>query len=434
MSWSVGLDFGTTNSAISVIDGAGEAGLVNFYRASGPTPMFRSVLYFDPDEVAAINGRPVPVCGPQGIDLYLEEDDGTGRLMQSLKTWLASKSFSHTVVGQRTKFTLEQLISILLKDLRAEAEAKFGDLGARAVVGRPVHLSQPANPERDEHGIKRLRDALGRAGFDEVTFVYEPVAAAYHYERRLERDEVVMIADFGGGTSDFSIIRVGPSRVGRQDRQDDILGTNGVPLAGNAFDSRLVQHLVAPHLGLGSRYRTAFGKELEIPRSVFKLRWHELSTLRSRKTLEALRDYTAHAVAPKRIANFLALVENDLGYHLYQAVERTKIDLSRQPGARFVFREPPIDIDVDVQRSDFEAWIAPELEAITQCVDSLMADIGLPDDAIDRVFMTGGSSFIPAVRRIFAERFGADKLRSGEELTSVASGLALYGHQTASSA
>ncbi len=422
----VGLDFGTTNSALSIMDPGQSPKLMRFYRDSGPTAMFRSVLYFTP-EALETQRRPAPVCGPQGIDLYLEEDDGSGRLMQSLKTWLASTSFTHTIVGPRARFTLEELIALIVRDMRMEAEATLGPLGNRVTVGRPVHLSRPANPERDEHAIGRLRKALAMAGFDEVNFVYEPLAAAYHYEQRLEHDEVVLIADFGGGTSDFSLLRVGPGCAARGERMDDVLGNAGVPLAGNALDGRLVQRLVAPHLGMGSEYRTPFGKLREIPRSIFKLQWHELSTLRSQDTARMLAQYRRSALDPDRIANFQALVEGDLGYRLYQAIEGVKIALSTQPETTFAFDELHAPIRAEVSRERFESWIAPELESISQCVDGLLEETGVGPDQVDRIFMTGGTSFIPAVRQIFSDRFGAHKLTTGEELTSVASGLTLLG-------
>lgn len=426
MSKIVGLDFGTTNSALGVLEPGGPR-LATFATDEGPSRTFRSVLYFDPDEVEAINRRPRALHGPRAIERYMEEDDGSGRLIQALKTWLPSRLFEFTVIGLRHRFTLEDLIGGLVGALRAEAEAALGPLGHRAVVGRPVHMSRPADPERDALAIERLRRALARAGFEEVHFVYEPVAAAYHYEQRLEHDELVLIADFGGGTSDFSLIRVGPSHRHRPQRQDDVLGTAGVPIAGNAFDSRVVQRLVAPHLGLGSTYRTEMGRIVEIPPSVFKLDWHELATLRGPETLRTLHELRATATEPHLLDAFIALVEHDLAYHLYRAVESTKAALSHHPTATFRFHDDDIHIEETVRREDFEAWIAPELEAISSCVDDLFERLPVDFGDVDRVFLTGGSSFIPAVRDIFATRFGADRLRTGEELTSVVSGLALHG-------
>lgn len=424
----LGLDFGTTNSALAwLAPGQRQPHLMQFSHPQGAGPTYRSTLYFDPEETQR-PARPRPTTGPWAIEAYLE-NDSSGRLMQSLKTWLSSKGFEATRVG-RHRYSLEDLISALLMDMRAEAEATWGPLGHRAVVGRPVHLSQPADEELDNFAVGRLRGALERAGFTDVTFEYEPVAAAFFYEQRLDHDELVLIADFGGGTSDFSLLRVGPQARRRGYGPQDVLGTAGVPLAGNAFDSRLVQHLVAPHLGLGSRYRSPFGnKVLEIPASIFKLRWHELSTLSTPQTLRDIEAYQADALEPHKLEAFAHLVEFDLGYALYQAVEQTKVHLSQQPEATFVFQDGPIDIQARVRREDFSLWIGRELQTLSECVDGLLEQTRVEPAQVDCVFMTGGSSFIPAVRQLFVDRFGADKIRAGEELTSVATGLAVRAAQ-----
>jgi hypothetical chaperone protein len=416
----VGLDFGTTNSALAVAEAGGAVKLARF----GVGELFRSVLYFNPDE-AQQPARARPVTGPGAIDAWME-DEGAGRLMQSLKTWLSSGSFEATQVG-RHKWTLDELIGALLQDLRAKAERELGPLGSRAVVGRPVHLSRPVDAARDAFGVERLRRALGLAGFTDVRFEFEPVAAAFHYERRLTQDELVLIGDFGGGTSDFSLIRVGPGARARGYGAQDLLGTSGVALAGNEFDSRLVMKLVAPELGVGSSYRTFTGKVLEIPPSVFRLRWHELSVMRSKQAEDELREYLMYALEPAKLDAYLYLIRCDLGYALYRAVEGLKIALSKQEEAEFCFEEGPIQIRRRATRAQFEGWIKAELDTLGRCVDELLEGAGVEPGQVDRVFLTGGSSFIPAVKGLFASRFGADKLRSGDELTSVVSGLALRG-------
>lgn len=419
---TIGLDFGTTNSALAVIGEDGTPTLAQIDTGMDLRPLFRSLLYFDPDDLES-RVRPRPVTGPTGIDAYLE-NDSSGRLIQSVKTWLASSLFSHTMIG-RHRFTLEQMIAAIVVGLREIAEEQFGPLGNRAVVGRPVHLSRPASAEKDAFAIERLRKGLALAGFTEVDFEYEPVAAAYNYERRLSQDELVLIADFGGGTSDFTLMRVGPGEQNRADRQESVLGTAGVSLAGNDFDGKMVQKVVAPHLGLGSRYQTAFGKILDVPPSIYRLKWNELSVLHSPKTVQTIEEFLQGSLEPQKLEAFLYLVECDLSYALYQAIERTKVELSSKEESLFVFKDGPLQIEEVVRRSSFEAWIAPELQTISKCVDGLLESTGIEGEQVDRVFMTGGSSFIPAVRAVFADRFGADAIRTGEELTSVASGLAL---------
>lgn len=445
MSLALGLDFGTTNSAIAVAQEQ-RVVLTQFPLQPAPlsaapppaaaatTPTFRSVLYFDPDELGP-DRRPLSVAGPAAIEQYLAAD-GQGRLLQSLKSYLSSHLFKSTGVYGRT-YTLEALIGLIARDLRRGALAQFGTLPERVVVGRPVRFVGSAKDDSDDpdatigtgedaYPLARLRQALQLGGFANIEFEYEPVAAAYHYEGRLTRDELVLIADFGGGTSDFCLMRVGPGVRARGRQPKDMLGTEGVALAGDAFDSKIVRHLVAPLLGRGTHYRTQ-GKRMPVPPWLYSRleRWHHLSFLKTRETMQLLGDILAGAEAPERIAAFIHLIENDLGYRLYQVVERAKVELSQHEYSRLTFRDGPLVLDEQVSRAAFERWIAPELTAITQAVDRLLASTAIAPEQIDAVFVTGGSSLVPAVRQIFAARFGAERLRSGGELTSVASGLAL---------
>lgn len=430
MSFALGLDFGTTNSAIAAA-AQGNVTLAQFPSSAGPTTTFRSVVYFDPEELGPDN-RPLATAGPAAIEQYLAAD-GQGRLLQSLKSYLASRLFKSTQVYGRT-YTLEGLIALIARDLHKGGRAQFGELPARLVVGRPVRFAGArdddagahASLEDEEYALGRLRQALMLGGFAQVEFEYEPVAAAYHYESRLTRDELVLIADFGGGTSDFCLMRVGPGVRARGRQRQDILGTEGVPLAGDAFDSKIVRHLVAPLLGRGSHYLNQ-GKRMPVPPWFYGRleRWHHLSFLKTRETLSLLSDIERGAEEPRRIAALTHLIDKDLGYHLYRAVEQTKVALSQSAESRLTFRDGPLQIDVPVTRADFESWIAPERQLIAQAAERLLERAGVTPDQVDAVFATGGSSLVPSIRQIFADRFGVERLRSGSELTSVASGLAL---------
>lgn len=418
----VALDFGTTNSALAVMEGAnGEAELARFARGREVAePTFPSVLYFETDHLDA-RQRPIPWSGSEAIEGYME-GDGTGRFVQSLKSYLVSRSFRSTSVFGR-RYSLEELVSEIVRGLRAEAEASLGPLGRRVVCGRPVHFTRGGEPEEDAFAVERLERALALAGFDEVRFVYEPVAAARHYERRLERDELVLIGDFGGGTSDFTLMRVGPG-ASRRSGSEAVLGTGGVPIAGNAFDYALVRQLVAPHLGQGSYYRTPFGKLLEVPRSLYMdLEWHRLSLLHAGDLEHVLEELERQALEPEKIAAFRHVVRYGMGYHLYRAVEEVKVALSAAPSTRFVFEDEEVSITFEVTREVFEGCIAELVSELAGCVDRLLEETGVERGAVDRVFLTGGSSLVPAVRRIFEERFGAERLAGGGELTSVVSGL-----------
>jgi hypothetical chaperone protein len=424
MSAVVGLDFGTTNSAIAVATPEAHVTLATFPEDGRQTTTFRSVLYFDPEQRGP-SGRPRAVSGPEAITRYLQAET-RGRLMQSLKSYLASPLFTQTVIFNRP-YTLETLIALMIRQLKAAAERQFGTLGTRVVVGRPAHFAGADDAGGDALALRRLQAALQQGGFDQVEFEFEPVAAAYQYEQQLDHDELVLIADFGGGTSDFSLIRLGPTVRQHEHRRDDILGTDGVAVAGDTFDSTVVRRLVASHLGLGAQYRSLFDRVLPVPGWIYERleRWHHLSFLKTRDTMELLRQLRLQAFEPEKIDALIHVIEEDLGYHLFRAVERTKCALSEHATSPFLFRDPPVDIAAQVRRETFDTWIDPYLQAIAQCVDRLLARCSVMPSDVDSVFLTGGSSFVPAVRRLFMHRFGAERLRGGDELTTVAKGLAL---------
>ncbi|HET9551118.1 MAG TPA: Hsp70 family protein, partial [Candidatus Binatia bacterium] len=239
MPKAFGLDFGTTNSALAHAAPDGSVRLAQF---SGDAT-FRSVIYFDEDEAAASRKSRV-VAGPDAIQSYLSAKT-PGRLIQSTKSYLASRLFTQTQIFGET-YSLEELIGILIRYLRKSAEAQFGDLGTTLVVGRPVHFNGTKDEGDDQFAVARLRSAFANAGFSNVQFLPEPVAAAYKYQRQLDHEELVLIADFGGGTSDFSLVQLKSGALSARERANQVLGTDGVGIAGDAFDSKLVRRLVAP--------------------------------------------------------------------------------------------------------------------------------------------------------------------------------------------
>jgi hypothetical chaperone protein len=342
MARTVGLDFGTSNSALAVRDGGAAPILASFPGADGPTPTFRSILFFDAEEHGP-NTVARPAAGAEAISRYLDSG-GNGRLLLSLKSFLADRTFSATdIFGRRV--TLEELAALILTPLRRTAERQFGDLGRSAVVGRPVRFSGADNDEDEQRALRRLRTALAIAGWEEVRFEYEPIAAAYHYGAAIEREQILLVGDFGGGTSDFSVLRVSP-RAGPAPGYQ-ILASDGIAVAGDAFDSDIVHHLVAPALGLGSSYRTPFGKVLPMPTIFFSRleRWHYLSMLKAPATMNKLRELRAQALEPARVGAFIHIVEQDLAYSLFTAVEHTKLELSQHESARLAFADPPVAID-----------------------------------------------------------------------------------------
>ena len=422
MSNVIGLDFGTTNSAIAIGDTEGHVVLAKFGRGSKSTPTFRSILYFPAKEPGTPN--PKVIAGPEAISAYLDAET-KGRLVLSIKSYLASRLFTHTNIYGRS-YTLEDLIAVILKKLKEGAEEQFGSLGSRVVVGRPVHFASAETEQDESLAIGRLNAALQLAGFPEVTFEFEPIAAAYHYEKQLDHDELVLIGDFGGGTSDFSLIRLGPSRRNQGVTQNDILGTDGVGIAGDVFDSEIMMHLVAPRLGMGSHY-VSLSKELPVPVWIYTQlsSWHRMSFLRDPGTMRVLKEVKSQAQEREKIDALIHVITDNLGYELYRAVEHIKVELTDKEAAHFRFQHSSVDITEKVERWQFESWIQKHIQSIQTCVDRLMTRCNVTAQEVDSVFLTGGSSFVPVVRRLFAKKFGDTRLRGGEELTTVAKGLAL---------
>jgi hypothetical chaperone protein len=422
---TIGIDFGTTNSSIAYAESADEVRLAKFAYLENLTEAYRSLLYLEQLKENGIN-KLKSWTGPEGIEHYLSAEP-KGRLVQSLKSFLSSRNFHGTEVFGR-RYTLEDLIARILRDLREKAEHQFGtDIGS-VIVGRPVHFVGAERDEDDSFAEARLRSAFHLAGFESVEFEMEPVAAAHYYESTLDHDELILIGDFGGGTSDFSLIHVGPTIRRRGRVPEDIVGNAGLGMAGDAFDAKIVRHLVSPDLGAGSQLRS-LGKILTVPNWVYiRLeRWHHLSLLRAKDVLDMLKSVHAQSLEPEKIAALVHFIKEDLGFHLHRSVQKVKCDLSNNPAAEFRFSDGFVDLAAVVERTQFEEWISEELGQIAGCVDSLLSSSGAHAKDVDMVFLTGGSSFVPAVRKIFETRFGQERIRSGNEFTSVARGLAMSG-------
>ncbi len=426
----IGIDFGTTNSSVALTDGTSPVRLAAFASRGAETSSFRSVLYFEQSKSAGGLKRTHALTGPAAIERYLEADE-KGRLIQSLKSHLPSRSLTGTeVFGRRHK--LEEIVSRMIADLRKQAELQFSRPIRRAMVGRPVQFVGAETEADNDFAVARLREAFSLAGFEQVEYEFEPVAAACAYESTLDHQELILIGDFGGGTSDFSLLRVGPEVRRRGRTPQDLLGTSGVGLAGDAFDARIVRKLVSPALGSNSEARSLNKLLPAVPAWIYANleRWHYLSFLRTNNVREILKSARLRALEPEKIEALIAIIDEDLGYQLHQAVQHVKFELSRSLTAEFRFRDAypsdaSIDLQIPVTRADFEAWIAADLRSIEQCVDGLLQTSGVDPRDVDRVFLTGGSSFVPAVRRIFSTRFGQERIRGGNEFTSVAHGLAL---------
>ena len=413
----LGIDFGTTNTVVALADAEGQARLVRFHLPLGASAAaFRSVLSFQEGEA----GRGLAVeAGPWAVEAFLDDPQET-RLIQSFKSFAASHAFAGTSIWGK-RFQYPDLMWRFLHRMLARAEGGLDVSGARAVAGRPVVF---AGAEPDEAlAMSRYGEAYARLGVADLAYAYEPVAAALFFARRLQGAATVLVADFGGGTSDFSLMRF--RREGGVVRAEP-LSRSGVGVAGDAFDYRIIDHLVSPRLGKGGEYGSG-GKTLPVPARYYSAfaRWSQLALMKGSRELREIREIARTAMDREAMQRFIALIEGDHGWRLYQAVSAAKERLSSHEVATFRLQAGELEIEAEIARADFETWIARELAAIEAAVDDALAKAGLKAGDVDKVFLTGGSSFVPAVREIFLRRFGKEAIETGGEFESIATGLAL---------
>jgi len=420
---SLGLDFGTTNTVLAARDErSGAVAPFSFQYGEDPVEALRTALCFWKPSFKHPATTAVE-AGPWAIQHYIDDPEDC-RFMQSIKTFSASPYFNGTYVfGKRYRF--EDLLEAFFARVHAHAGDALRALPKRIVVGRPVKFAG-ASPDA-LLAQQRYVAALSRFGFEDIIFVYEPVAAAFFFARSLKKAATVLVADFGGGTTDYSILRfeVADGVVRAQP-----LGHGGVGLAGDTFDCRIINNVILPHLGKDGSYQS-MGKVLEIPRGVFTsfAQWNLLSVLKTSDEFRDLKRMLRSCLEPQKIERFIQIVEDDLGYPLYKAVSAAKARLSIAETTELNFPALGGDLHATIRRDDFEGWIADDLRRIELALDDTLASAGVGIAAIDRVFLTGGTSFVPAVRRIFENRFGADRIESGDELLSIANGLAMIGER-----
>ncbi len=418
---ALGLDFGTTNTVVALADGGGDTQLVEFAGDAATGAVFRSALCFWEEE-RAWQGV-AHEAGPWAIEEYLQSPLDS-RFVQSFKSVAASPSFERAMIFNKP-YRFEDMGRLFLQRLVAHAGGRLDMRPRRVIVGRPVEYAGA----RPDAALARQRYDLMLAAFGtEIYYVHEPLGAAHSYASRLTEPATILVADFGGGTTDFSIVRVAEPGSARRCVP---LASSGIGIAGDHFDYRIVDRLVLPLLGKGGNYRS-FDKLLEIPGGYFAdfADWSRLALMRNRRTLDELRRLQRDAVDPEPIGRMIALIEHEQGFPLYDAVGRLKRALSGADHAEFAFAGDGVDIRAEVRRADFESWIADDLRRIEAAMDAALARAGVAPGAIDRIFLTGGSSLIPAIRALFDRRFGADRIATGGELTSIAHGLALIGEES----
>jgi hypothetical chaperone protein len=412
-----GIDFGTSNSALSIFDIERNEII--------ETIVVPSILYFS--SVQPSDRSLNYFVGKEAVEEYIKEGM-KGRFMKSIKRILPRKSFSDTRVFSK-KMTAPDLVTLVLQELKKRADHFIGYSCTKAVIGRPVFFDDD-DTEKDALAQTRLLKAVELAGFTDVRFQYEPIAAAYAYERNITRKEKVLVADLGGGTTDFTFIGLDPAIEKTADRKKDIYATGGVYVGGDSFDSSFMFEIGTPHFGRGVLYQSAPGKYLDLPLSLFTniCSWEKMNFFNNWKVRNDIEKYYVLTGKNNKLKNLATLVEHNLGYQVFQAVEKTKIELSSQPASVFHFSKMGIDITDDVAIDDYESVIKKDLDKIETYLDRFLLENNILPETVDTLFLTGGSSLVKAVQDLFKRRFPQGEIETGDNFISVVKGLAYSGY------
>lgn len=408
MTNACGLDFGTSNSALGVIR-QGRAELAELEDGAALLP---SAIFFDFEL-----GR--PVFGQAAIEGYMAGAEG--RLMRALKSILSSSLIKESTQLNRRRITLEQVVVLFVGEMKRRAEEALGRPLDAVVHGRPVHFVD-GDPARDRFAEDTLASIGRQAGFSEISFQYEPLAAARAYEATVTAETLALICDLGGGTSDFSIVRLSPDRRAAAERKDDILASFGIRLGGTDLDRLLSLEAAMPLLGLGSLLHN---KSLPMPRGLYSelADWPSINQLYTPATRRLARELHEDAQEPAKLARLRRVLEQQLGHRLALSVEQAKIDLSDrdQTGVDMAFIEP--SLTAPATRDAFEDAVAGERARLAEAVRETLRRAGTAPDAIGSVFLTGGSSRVPVLRKAIASVVDPARFARGDDLLSVALGL-----------
>lgn len=416
------IDFGTSNSAISIPDQAQGMRLVEL--EPGHTTMPTAVFYFV--EGPELDGPP-RAFGRAAVAAYVEGLDG--RLMRSMKSILGSSLIDQTtdVGGGRGEKYLD-IVAGYLKHLKRRAEAAAGHAITHAVLGRPVFFVDD-EPARDAQAQRALEAAARQVGFADVRFQYEPIAAAFDYERQAVREELVLVADIGGGTSDFSIVRVGPKRAGRVDRKDDILANHGVHIAGTDFDRRIELAAILPQFGYGAYGPSIAGAPpREVPSGVYfdLATWHLINTVYNPQRVMELRSMRGFYAEPVHHDRLMTVVTERLGHELAARAEGAKIAVADGGDTQIDLSHVERRLGVALAEPQAVAAIDADIERIVETARRTAADAGLAPERIDALYFTGGSTGLRLLAQRIAAAFPSARAVRGDRFASVATGLGLH--------
>jgi hypothetical chaperone protein len=410
MTLACGIDFGTSNSSVGVCDADGPR-LLPIQRGATSVP---TALFFSFDDNSTTFGH-------EALERYFVREPG--RYLRAIKSVLGTKLFEETTQTRHKRHSFGEIIAAFLRFMRSAAGQNLGAPPTSVVLGRPAFFVDD-DPRADAAAERQLEAAARVAGFERIAFQFEPIAAALDYEQSVNAEEVALVADIGGGTSDFSVVRVSPERARSSDRRQDILGFTGVHIGGTDFDRQLGLASVMPALGLRSPLRR---KGLDAPSWYFfdLATWHRIGFLYDPKVLTEVRAVLREAQEPEKIERLLRVLEQRKGHELLAAVEAAKIELSHADRATLDLDNSMADISVEISRAELETAVADSLQRIRSRIGDVLRMAGLTPDQVSAAFLTGGATRMPSVRNSIAAAVPTARLIEGDALGSVATGLAL---------
>jgi len=412
-----GIDFGTTNSALSIYDEEKKEIL--------DTISIPSLIYFT--EVKSLIDGESHIVGEKAIDAYLS-DGMKGRFIKSIKQILSRTTFTETRIHNK-RYTASDLVTLILRDLKTKADQIIGKECNKAIIGRPVFFDDD-NTMKDTLAQTRLKKAAESAGFTDVRFQFEPIGAAFAYEKNITRKERVLVADLGGGTTDFTYLILDPDKVGSKDRKNDMIASGGIYIGGDSLDSAFMWDRGTPYFGKNTLYEATPGKVLNVPKSLFAniCTWDKMNFFNGLKIQKEIEEYYYYSGNDPKFKNLITLIENNLGYSLFRSIEKTKIELSDQPDSTFAYSNMEIEIDENISLQQYNSIIEKDINKIDAYLDRFMETYKINPADIDCLFLTGGTSMVAAVQNLFKTKFPHIPLNSGDNFKSVAKGLAYSGY------
>ncbi|MDK9725520.1 MAG: Hsp70 family protein [Sterolibacteriaceae bacterium MAG5] len=406
------IDFGTSNSTVGCPTPSGPVLL----EVEGEHVTIPSAIFFNVEDECLQFGR-------DAIEAYTHHYEG--RLLRALKSVLGSALIDEATPVGGNWIAFKDIIGLFIRHLKATAEGKLGRGVDAVVLGRPVRFVD--NDDRRDRTAQDQLEAIARqCGFKQVDFQYEPIAAALDYESGVAAEELALIADLGGGTSDISIVRVSPARHLQADRKADVLANAGVHIGGTDYDKKLSLHQVMPHLGYKTCQRQHPTREL--PSSVYfdLATWHRIALLNGNSAATFLRDMHHMAAQPELVHRLLRVVREQTGHQLAGDVEKVKIALSDRALARLELPYVDDDLAIELSRSAFETATADETQQIADCMRECLQQAGVGPAAITTLFLTGGTSAIPAVRAACRATVPQARVVEGDRFGSVGLGLTIH--------